>query len=157
MFNQTKRKAATGSLSYVGCVIAVVLLSSIPFVRELCASDWRNIWTGYEIPSESYADQPYVVITRDGNWLCTLTTGRGREGQVGQSLIVLVCLLLAGRSILTLEANRCANCFSNQPTRPEVAQKSSIRRISSTSSEGLRRLQKQREVDSARRTSEFCC
>ena len=87
MFNQIKHKRATASLSYACCVIAVVLLSSIPFVRELHASDGRNIRTGYEIPSENYADQPYVVITRDGNWLCTLTTGGGREGQVGQHIV----------------------------------------------------------------------
>ena len=90
MFNQIKRKAATDALSYVGCVIAVVLLSSVPFVRELCASDWRDIRTGYEIPSGNYADQPYVVITRDGSWLCTLTTGGGREGQVGQHIVASV-------------------------------------------------------------------
>jgi hypothetical protein len=44
-------------------------------------ADWRNIKCGRDIPREGYRDQPYVVITRDGNWLCVLTTGRGAEGR----------------------------------------------------------------------------
>lgn len=49
--------------------------------------DLRNVVTGDEIPSVSYADQPYVVTTKDGNWLCVLTTGPGHEGQGGQHII----------------------------------------------------------------------
>ena len=44
-------------------------------------TDPRNITAGHRIPNENYCDQPYVVVTRDGHWLCTLTTGRGHEGQ----------------------------------------------------------------------------
>ncbi len=50
-------------------------------------SDWRNIRNGHEIPSETYADQPYVVKTNDGAWLCIMTTGSGREGSAGQHVI----------------------------------------------------------------------
>jgi hypothetical protein len=50
-------------------------------------NDWRNIRSGFEIPSETYADQPYVVRTNDGAWLCVLTTGAGREGQAGQHIV----------------------------------------------------------------------
>jgi len=50
-------------------------------------ADPRNIKTGLTIPDEGYCDQPYVVVTRDGNWLCTLTTGPGREGQRGQHVV----------------------------------------------------------------------
>lgn len=50
-------------------------------------ADWRNIAAGTVIPDESYADQPYVVITNDGNWLCVLTTGKGIEGQGGQHIV----------------------------------------------------------------------
>jgi hypothetical protein len=50
-------------------------------------TDWRNIAHGFEIPSETYADQPYVVRTDDGAWLCVLTTGVGREGHVGQHVV----------------------------------------------------------------------
>jgi hypothetical protein len=59
----------------------------------LCFSqtpDWRNIQTGFTIPDESYADQPYVVITNDGNWLCVMTTGKGVEGQPGQHIVSMI-------------------------------------------------------------------
>ena len=49
--------------------------------------DWRNIRTGREIPSEGYADQPYVVELRDDVWLCVLTTGKGAEGEKGQHIV----------------------------------------------------------------------
>ncbi|MFQ5808950.1 MAG: LamG-like jellyroll fold domain-containing protein [Armatimonadota bacterium] len=49
--------------------------------------DWRNIRCGWEIPSENYSDQPYIVQTGDGAWLCAMTTGPGREGQRGQHII----------------------------------------------------------------------
>src|ERR1035441_7930468 len=49
--------------------------------------DWRNIKTGSLIPKEGYVDQPYIVITNDGNWLCALTTGGGVEGQPGQHFV----------------------------------------------------------------------
>ena len=50
-------------------------------------ADPRNILTGHVIPDEGYCDQPYVVITREGHWLCTLTTGPGREGDKGQHVV----------------------------------------------------------------------
>ncbi len=50
-------------------------------------NDSRHISNGVEIPSESYSDQPYIVKTDDGAWLCVLTTGVGREGQTGQHII----------------------------------------------------------------------
>jgi len=56
----------------------------------LCAADGkdpRNITGGWEIPSEGYADQPYIVKTDDGAWLVVLTTGKGVEGAGGQHVI----------------------------------------------------------------------
>lgn len=53
------------------------------------AGDGRNIREGWQIPSESYSDQPYVVQTDDGAWLCAMTTGAGREGQSGQHVVAL--------------------------------------------------------------------
>jgi hypothetical protein len=53
-------------------------------------SDPRNITNGTEIPRENYSDQPYVVITKDGNWLCVLTTGPGTEGVPGQHIIATI-------------------------------------------------------------------
>ena len=50
-------------------------------------SDWRHLLNGREIPSEHYCDQPYVVRTRDGAWLCIMTTGTGHEGETGQHVV----------------------------------------------------------------------
>jgi len=49
--------------------------------------DPRHIANGYEIPSETYADQPYIVTTDDGAWLCVMTTGTGHEGDTGQHIV----------------------------------------------------------------------
>jgi hypothetical protein len=52
-------------------------------------NDSRNIVTGHVIPTQNYADQPYVVVLPDESWLCVLTTGAGREGQPGQHVVAL--------------------------------------------------------------------
>ena len=52
-------------------------------------ADSRHIGNGWEIPSEGYCDQPYVVRTGDGAWLCIMTTGSGHEGQSGQHVVSL--------------------------------------------------------------------
>ena len=49
--------------------------------------DPRHIANGFEIPSETYADQPYIVTTDDGAWLCVMTTGSGHEGDTGQHIV----------------------------------------------------------------------
>ena len=49
--------------------------------------DTRNIATGFNIPSEGYADQPYIVKTDDGACLCAITTGSGHEGAGGQHIV----------------------------------------------------------------------
>ncbi len=49
--------------------------------------DPRHLSNGWEIPTESYSDQPYVVQTDDGAWLCCLTTGPGEEGASGQHVV----------------------------------------------------------------------
>lgn len=46
--------------------------------------DRRNIRSGNIIPDLTYSDQPYIVKTDDGAWLCILTTGSGKEGDSGQ-------------------------------------------------------------------------
>lgn len=55
--------------------------------EQAAPADWRNVAAGLPIPDEGYCDQPYVVITRDGAWLCVMTTGPGREGQRGQHVV----------------------------------------------------------------------
>ena len=52
-------------------------------------TDWRLITEGREIPSDSYCDQPYIVIADDGAWVCIMTTGAGHEGQAGQHVVCM--------------------------------------------------------------------
>jgi hypothetical protein len=42
-------------------------------------TDPRFIENGFEVPSHTYADQPYVIVCDDGTWLCTMTTSSGVE------------------------------------------------------------------------------
>jgi len=51
--------------------------------------DPRHLSNGREIPTETYSDQPYIVPTDDGAWLCVLTTGAGHEGQHGQHVVTM--------------------------------------------------------------------
>lgn len=55
--------------------------------RGVAAADPRNIRAGLAIPDEGYCDQPYIVTTGDGAWLCVMTTGKGVEGQPGQHIV----------------------------------------------------------------------
>lgn len=73
--------------SLLVCILfsaAVAVASDIQAVRS---ADPRNIANGLRIPCEGYVDQPYVVITSNGTWVCTLTTGKGLEGQSGQHVV----------------------------------------------------------------------
>ncbi|MEA1951873.1 MAG: sialidase family protein, partial [Planctomycetota bacterium] len=70
-----------GFVSLVACVFQPASASSPPKL------DPRDIRAGFVIPDEGYCDQPYVVITKDGNWLCTLTTAGGHEGDVGSHVV----------------------------------------------------------------------
>ena len=58
-------------------------------VRTAAIPDPRHIANGWEIPTESYSDQPYIVRTDDGAWLCCVTTGAGHEGAPGQHVVSL--------------------------------------------------------------------
>ena len=49
--------------------------------------DPRHLSHGLEIPTESYSDQPFIVQTDDGAWLCAVTTGPGEEGVEGQHVV----------------------------------------------------------------------
>ena len=46
--------------------------------------DRRDIASGAVIYRHGYCDQPYVVVCKDGAWLCVFTTGAGHEGDVRQ-------------------------------------------------------------------------
>ena len=79
------------ALSLLGALVffRVSATRPAPLAESLDISDERNIRTGWEIPTETYADQPYVVRTDDGAWLCILTTGPALEGQPGQHVVTL--------------------------------------------------------------------
>lgn len=66
------------------CWICSVLLTAAPI-----PADVRDIRNGWEIPTLTYADQPYIVKTDDGAWLCALTTGTAHEGAPGQNVATL--------------------------------------------------------------------
>ncbi len=54
------------------------------------AMDARNIVHGNEIPSQGYCDQPYIVMNDLGEWVCTLTTGPGEEGNEKQHVVATI-------------------------------------------------------------------
>lgn len=45
--------------------------------------DFRNIKNGVLIPSYDYADQPEIIIAKDGTMICAVTTAKGDEGASG--------------------------------------------------------------------------
>ncbi len=74
----------------VACVLLGLVIGCSPGHAGLGRLDPRDIRNGHTIPDEGYCDQPYVVVTKDGHWLCTLTTGRGVEGQRGQHVVATI-------------------------------------------------------------------
>lgn len=73
------------AFSLVGFGLSPFILAQSPM--PIPAVDPRNLSAGFPIPSEGYADQPYVVPTDDGAWLCAITTGAGHEGSGGQHVV----------------------------------------------------------------------
>src|SRR5690349_19517207 len=62
-------------------------LFAVAAVLMAQSTDPRNIRSGWIIPDEGYSDQPYIVKTDDGAWLCVVTTGPGVEGAGGQHVV----------------------------------------------------------------------
>jgi hypothetical protein len=68
-------------------IIIGICLSIFHALMAQETRDWRNIENALsEIPNENYVDQPYVVVAKNGDWVCVLTTGPGSESQKGQHL-----------------------------------------------------------------------
>ena len=59
-----------------------------PAVPQPC-EDGRQIGTGRLIPTDFYADQPFLTPTHDGGLLCVVTTGTGHEGSRGQHVLTM--------------------------------------------------------------------
>jgi hypothetical protein len=72
--------------SYPLVLIGVLVAAAHPSAAGL-AADPRHIASGRVIPSEGYADQPYIVKADDGAWVCVMTTGKGVEGAPGQHVV----------------------------------------------------------------------
>jgi len=62
----------------------------LPCALNTCAADRRDFAAGRLIPDDGYCDQPYIVTTKDGGWLCTMTTGPGGESQPGQHVVATI-------------------------------------------------------------------
>jgi hypothetical protein len=78
--------------SLIGAFVATTLIATGAEQPKKSAApaaipDPRHISNGWNIPSEGYADQPYIVKTDDGAWLCVMTTGVGVEGAGGQHVV----------------------------------------------------------------------
>lgn len=56
------------------------------FAQSIDKRDIRNAVS--EIPDENYCDQPYLLKTNSGAWLCVMTTGPGEESNKGQHIVV---------------------------------------------------------------------
>ena len=64
-----------------------LLAAGLLWVVAAVAQDPRDIRQGRVLPDEDYCDQPYVVHTADGAWLCVMTTGSKHEGSSGQHVV----------------------------------------------------------------------
>ena len=71
----------------LGFAAVVFLASGATAAQRQPGPDPRNFANGNRIPAEGYCDQPRIVVTRDGAWVCVLTTGPGVEGAEGQHVV----------------------------------------------------------------------
>ncbi len=74
----------------VGVSVLGLVFALSADIATLRLTDPRNIRNGLPIPSKNYCDQPYVVCTSNGTWVCVMTTGTGLEGQPGQHVVSCV-------------------------------------------------------------------
>lgn len=65
----------------------ILIVLGIPFLSPAQSNDWRLISNGQKIYEHGYCDQPYIVTTNDGTWVCTFTTSPGREGDDVQYIV----------------------------------------------------------------------
>lgn len=67
--------------------IKILFLFIIPVICQGQSGDWRSILNGQKIYEHGYIDQPYIVKTSDGTWVCTFTTSPGKEGDEIQYIV----------------------------------------------------------------------
>ncbi len=82
-------RSAFASAIFSAALAASAFAATAPTAAPaaLAIPDPRHLANGRNIPSEGYADQPYIVQTDDGAWLCVITTGTGIEGAKGQHVV----------------------------------------------------------------------
>jgi len=81
--------------SFLGRLSAALLFFAVAhgfacYAANPVSQDPRNLRAGLKIPDEGYCDQPYIVVTPEGHWVCTMTTGPGREGEKGQHVVATI-------------------------------------------------------------------
>jgi len=77
--------AKSNDVYFRGMLAGIVFrMRSLPSFER---NDPRDIVQGVVLPCELYCDQPYIVVLADGTWVCTMTTGRGHEGAIGQHVV----------------------------------------------------------------------
>jgi len=57
------------------------------FQQQASAQTVLNFDYGSSIYKNGYVDQPYIVVLKDGSWLCTFTTSAKQEGSSGQHIV----------------------------------------------------------------------
>lgn len=67
--------------------LTILILFCAPIFTQGQSDDWRLISNGQKIYEHGYCDQPYVVVTDDGTWVCTFTTSPGVEGDKIQYIV----------------------------------------------------------------------
>lgn len=84
------------SLTYVHGLFVFVLCCVGPYVAPAlpidATYDRRDIVQGVSIYEHGYCDQPYVVVTDDGAWVCVFTTSAEREGAASQYIVCSISL-----------------------------------------------------------------
>jgi len=68
-------------------ILTVLLIFLLPWLSRAQSNDWRLISNGQKIYEHGYCDQPYIVSTSDGIWVCTFTTSPGHEGNKIQYIV----------------------------------------------------------------------
>lgn len=72
-------------------IVYILFSLCLVVMQGQATNDWRNIENAMaEIPAEGYCDQPYIVINKQNEWVCTLTTGVGEEGARGQHVVATI-------------------------------------------------------------------
>ena len=76
-------------MNLIKVFMAMVAICGLVFIDNAIAqpSDWRNLKNGYSIYTNGYCDQPYVVVVKNGKWVCVFTTNAGHEGSGGQHIV----------------------------------------------------------------------